>query len=58
MKRVVLKKINVCSFIRDAKQRAAEDKINAFIRENNLNVVSVSLFIEDEDNYIFTLTCE
>jgi hypothetical protein len=58
MKKVILYKVNVRSFFRDAKLRAAEETINRYINENNLNVASVSLFKENDDEYLFTLTCE
>ncbi|WP_394887667.1 hypothetical protein [Clostridium butyricum] len=58
MKKIILHTVNVERFVRSAKQKGAQDKINEFITENNLNVISVSLFKENEDEYLFTLTCE
>ena len=56
MKKIKLVKINVRSYMRDSKFQAAEDKINEYIVNSNLDVISVSLFKENEDEYIFTLT--
>lgn len=58
MKKVILHKINVGSFFSDVKLRVAQEKINEYIIENHLNVVSVSLFKESDDEYLFTLTCD
>lgn len=58
MKRVILHKVNVKSFFSSAKLKTAQDKINEYIIENKLNVVSVSLYKENDDEYLFTLTCE
>ena len=44
--------------MQDVKTQTAEKKINEFIYENNLDVISVSLFKENEDEYIFTLTLQ
>lgn len=56
MNKVIIKTINVRSYVASAKVKAAENTINKFIDENNLDVISVSLFKESEDEYIFTLT--
>lgn len=56
MNKVVLVKINVRSYFRDAKLNAAQEKINEYIHDNSLDVICVSLFKEDENEYIFTLT--
>lgn len=56
MNKVIIKTINVRSYVASAKVKAAEKTINKFIDENNLDVISVSLFKENEDEYIFTLT--
>lgn len=56
MNKVIIKTINVRSYVTSAKVKAAENTINKFIDENNLDVISVSLFKENEDEYIFTLT--
>lgn len=56
MNKVIIKTINVRSYVASAKVKAAENTINKFIDENNLDVISVSLFKENEDEYIFTLT--
>lgn len=56
MNKVIIKTINVKSILASAKVKAAENKINEFIDENNLDVISVSLFKESENEYIFTLT--
>lgn len=57
MNKVIIKTINVRSYIGSvAKVKAAENEINKFIDDNNLDVISVSLFKENEDEYIFTLT--
>ena len=56
MAKIILKNIDVHSFFRDSKLNKAEEQINAFIREEGIDVISVSLFKEDEDNYLFTLT--
>ena len=53
---VILKNIDVGSFFSDSKKKKAQEKINAYIAENELDVVSVSLFKENEDNYLFTIT--
>jgi hypothetical protein len=58
MKKVIIKTINVRSYMQDVKTQTAEKKINEFIYENNLDVISVSLFKENEDEYIFTLTLQ
>ena len=57
MTKVILFKVNLRSYFREKKLSAAEEKVNTYIRENNLNVASVSLFKENDDEYIFTLTC-
>ncbi len=46
------------SYLSSGKVRAAQERINEYIRENCLDVISVSLFREDEDNYLFTLTVQ
>lgn len=57
MNKVIIKTINVRSYVGSvAKVNAAENEINRIIDENNLDVISVSLFKENEDEYIFTLT--
>ena len=56
MDKVVLVKVNVRSYLRDGKLNAAQTKINEYIRDNSLDVICVSLFKEDENEYIFTLT--
>ena len=56
MNKVIIKTINVRSYVASTKVKAAENTINKFIDENNLDVISVSLFKENEDEYIFTLT--
>ncbi len=56
MEKVILVEINVRSYFRDSKVKKAQEKINEYIKEHCLDVISVSLFKEDEDNYLFTLT--
>lgn len=56
MEKVILKEVNVRRFLRSGKVKGAQEEINMFIKENCLDVISVSLFKEDEDNYLFTLT--
>lgn len=56
MDKVILVEINVRSYLDSGKVEAAQQKINEYIRENLLDVLSVSLFKEDKDNYIFTIT--
>lgn len=56
MDKVILVEINVKSYFRDSKVKAAQDKINEYISERRLDVISVSLFRSDEDNFLFTLT--
>lgn len=56
MDKVILVEINVRSHLDSGKVKAAQSKINEYIRENLLDVLSVSLFKEDKDNYIFTIT--
>lgn len=56
MNKVIIKTINVRGYVASAKVKAAENEINKIIDENNLDVISVSLFKENEDEYIFTLT--
>ena len=56
MDKVILVEINVRSKTRSYKVKGAQEKINEYIKENCLDVISVSLFKEDEDNYLFTLT--
>ncbi len=58
MKKVILHKVNVRSFISSGKLKAAQDKINEYIIENRLSVLSVSLYKENDDEFLFTLTCE
>lgn len=57
MRNVILYKVNVRDYVSTEKVKGAQKKINEYINTNNLNVVSVSLFKEDDD-YLFTLTCE
>ncbi len=56
MDKIILVEINVGSYLRDSKVKAAQEKINEYIRNNHLEVLSVSLFKNDEDNYLFTIT--
>lgn len=56
MDKVILVEIKVRSYGRDFKVKTAQEKINEYIIEHDLDVISVSLFKEDEDNYLFTLT--
>jgi hypothetical protein len=56
--KIILEMVNVRSFVGSKKQDAAERKINEYITENNLEVISTSLFIKSDDEYLFTLTCE
>lgn len=49
MGKVILKEINVRSYMRDSKVKAAQDEINKYISDNNFDVISVSLFRNDED---------
>lgn len=56
MKKVILKKIDVRCFVGSAKLSGAEQRINEYIIEEKLDVISVSLFKEDDDTYIFSLT--
>lgn len=56
MEKVILVKINVRNYFRDSKVEKAQEKINEYIKEHCLGVINVSLFKEDEDNYLFTLT--
>lgn len=56
MNKVILVNINVRSYVRSAKFNAAQEKINDYIIDNGLDVNSVSLFIKNENEYIFTIT--
>lgn len=56
MDKVILVEVNVRNYLRDSKVKAAQDKINEYIRDSHLDVLSVSLFKNDDDNYIFTIT--
>lgn len=56
MKKVILVEINVRSYTNSYKLNGAQEKINEYIIENNLDVISASLFKESNDKYIFTLT--
>lgn len=56
MDKVILVEINVRGYFRDSQVKAAQDKINEYISERRLDVISVSLFRSDEDNFLFTLT--
>lgn len=56
MNEVILVRVNVHSFLSNAKADAAQNKINEYIKKNYLNVICVSLFKESEDDYLFTLT--
>lgn len=56
MNRIILKEINVRSYFRDEKMKRAQEKINEYIQQNNLEVIAASLIRENEDEYFFTLT--
>ena len=56
MDKVILEKVNVRSFTHSTKLKSAQKKINEYIMENNLDVICVSLFKENDDEYLFTLT--
>lgn len=56
MEKIILIEINVSEYFRDTKLKKAQEKINEYIKKEDLDVSSVSLFKENEDKYIFTLT--
>lgn len=56
MKKVILIEINVSAYFGEVKLKKSQEKINEYIEKKDLDVSSVSLFKENEDKYIFTLT--
>lgn len=56
MDKVILVEVNVWGYARDSKVKTAQNKINEYISEHNLDVISASLLRSDEDNFLFTLT--
>lgn len=56
MSKVILVEIDVRNYLRSCKRENAQKMINEYIADKNLDVISASLFIENEDKYIFTLT--
>ena len=56
MSKVILVEIDVRRYFSDCKRKKAQEMINEYIADKNLDVISASLFIENEDKYVFTLT--
>lgn len=56
MDKVILKYIDVTQAFKGSEISEAQRKINEYLVEKNLDVISVSMCKEDTNKYIFALT--
>lgn len=44
MEKIIIQKVNIRGYMRDSKMKAAQQRINEYIQDNNLDVICASLF--------------